>query len=285
MKLYAIHGGLYEGVQARINLLEKASKDLGLEFVCVDGSNADYTDLPNLSEQDLLYKFARGGHVLESLLLNDKVTTFYIKNPPTHFLESTIEWCIIHEKANLAAPNTIYQITNDRVLLAKYVDYLGGFPLIIKSAIGSRGIGTIKIESWQNLISTVDYLVTTPDKFIMRQFINADYGARVMVLGNEVILSKKFFFQENDFRNAPILSATKYEPIEIDETAKQLCIKAVHLANLEMGGVDLLFEKETGKPYLLEVNFPTGFQSFIDNPEPILTKMIQYLIDKANRNA
>ena len=107
----------------------------------------------------------------------------------------------------------------------------------------------------------------------------------IQKIRQQVILSKKFFFQENDFRNAPILSATKYEPIEIDETAKQLCIKAVHLANLEMGGVDLLFEKETGKPYLLEVNFPTGFQSFIDNPEPILTKMIQYLIDKANRNA
>jgi len=282
MKIYCLHEGFYDGVQTRINLLKEACNRLNIDFVSIDSLAVDYSDLPKLTKNDLLYKFARGSQLLESLLLNEEVTTFYKKNPPTQFLETTVEWNVIHDKHNLSTPKTIYHLTNNRILLRKYVDYLGGFPLIIKSAIGSRGIGTIKIESWQNLISTVDYLVTTPDKFIMRQFIHAHYGARVMVLGNEVILSKKFFFQEDDFRNAPILSATKYEPLEIDAAAQQLCIEAVHLANLEMAGVDLLFEKETGKPYLLEINFPTGFQSFMDDPEPVLTKMIQYLIDKAN---
>lgn len=283
MKFYALHDGVYEGVNSRITMLKTACKMLNVEFIAIDNQSFDYTNTPKLTRQDLLYKFARGAQRLESLLLNDRVTTFYIKNPPVCFLQSSTEWTVIHTKANLSQPKTIFSITSNRDLLRKYIDYLNGFPIIIKAEGGSRGIGTIKIESWQNLISTVDYLVTTPDTFVMREFIQADYGARVMVLGNEVILTKKFYFQENDFRNAPILSATHYEPLVIDEPTKQLCIKAVHLANLEMAGVDLLFEKVTGKPYLLEINFPTGFQSFMDDPQPVLTKMVQHLIDKANR--
>jgi hypothetical protein len=284
MKFYALHEGIYEGVSGRISLLREAAVNLGLEFIPIDSLTYNYAKLPILKKEDLLYKFARGAQSLESLLLNNEVTTFYIKNPQVCFLKSSTEWTVIHTKANLSQPKTIFNITSDRDLLKQYVDYLNGFPIIIKSEGSSRGIGTIKIESWQNLISTVDYLVTTPDTFVMREFIHADYGARVMVLGNEVILSKKFYFQENDFRNAPILSATHYEPIEIDEPTKQLCIKAVHLANLEMAGVDILFERETGKPYLLEINFPTGFQSFMDDPEPVLSKMIDFLIQKSLKN-
>ncbi|GAA3979641.1 ATP-grasp domain-containing protein [Mucilaginibacter dorajii] len=283
MKFYIIHEGFYEGVQARIDLLKSACVKMGLKVFCVDSLDFDYSKLPKLSKQDLLYNISSGSQTLVSLLLNDEVTTFYKKNPNLNLITSTTEWTIIHTKAKLPQPKTIFHLTKNRVILKAYIDFLGGFPLIIKSPGGSRGIGTIKIETWQNLISTVDYLVTTPDSFIMREFIHADYGARVIVLGNEVILSKKFYFQENDFRNAPILSATHYEPMEIDEPTKQLCIKAVHLANLEMAGVDLLFERETGKPYLLEINFPTGFQSFMDDPQPVLTKMIQHLINKANR--
>lgn len=283
MKFYALYEKLYEGVQNRLDQLETASKNLGIDFVPLNSLEIDYTDLPKLTKNDLLYNVAAGSTTLESLLLNDQVTTFYIKNPEfTSHSEGTIPLTYIHHKANLPAPKTIFNITTDRELLKKYVDYLGGFPIIIKSAGSSRGIGTIKIESWQNLISTIDYLVTTNNHFIMREFINAKFGARVIVLGNEVILCKKFLFQENDFRNAPILSATHYEELEINRPEKELCVKAVHLANLEMGGIDLLFDDQNN-PYLLELNFPTGFQSFKDNPQNVLSKMLAYLIEKTKR--
>lgn len=279
MKFYCIHEGFYEGVEGRIDLLKKVCLSKGLEFICIDSLEFDYTALPKLTKQDLLYNISSGSQTLVSLLLNNEVTTFYIKNPDLNLITSTTEWSIIHDKIGLASPKTIFQLTSNRDLLKIYVDHLGGFPLIIKTSGGSRGVGTIKVESWQNLISLVDYLVTTSNKFIMREFIHADYGARVMVLGNEVILSSKFFFQENDFRNAPILSATRYEPIIIDKQAADLCINAVKMANLQMAGVDLLFDKH-GKAYLLEINFPTGFQSFKDNPEPVLSKMLDFLIHK-----
>jgi glutathione synthase/RimK-type ligase-like ATP-grasp enzyme len=285
MKFYFLHEGFYEGVQFRLDQIKLACEKLNVEFIAINSLMADYSKLPTLTKTDLLYNATRGSETLETLLLNKEVTTFYIHNPD--FVVSnpdTTKYSIIHDKANLLSPKTIFNITADRQLLKKYVDYLGGFHSIIKAIGSTRGIGTIKIDSWQSLISTVDYLIKTTDKFIIRQFINANHGARVMVLGDEVVAYKKFLFQEDDFRNAPILSQTRYEAIEIDDALKNLCIESVHLANLEMAGVDLLFEKETGKAYLLEINFPTGFQSFMDNVPLITEKWIQYLIDKSKRN-
>jgi hypothetical protein len=281
MKLYGLHEGFYEGIQLRIKLLGNACAKKEVDFICIDSLNFDYTQIPNLTKQDMLYNFARGSKTLENLLLNENVTTFYRKNPQLNTIRSTTDWAIIHDKLGIQAPKTVFHFTTDRELLKKYVEHLGGFPIIIKVTGGTRGIGTIKIESWQNLVSTMDYLLTTNNRFIMREFINAKYGARIMVLGEEVILSSKFFFQENDFRNAPILSSTNYESMEIDTQTKKMCIEAVKSVNLELGGVDILFDKEQ-KPYLLEINFPTGFQSFKDNPDYILSQMLTHLIKKAN---
>ena len=283
MKLYALHQNLYEGLQKRIDLIKEACVRKNIELICIDSLHCDYSNIPILTKQEALFNFARGSHTLENLLLNENVTTFYIKNPQLNLLRSSTDWSIIHDKLGIQSPKTIYHLTTDRALLTRYIDHLGGFPVIIKVTGGTRGIGTIKIDSWQNLISTVDYLVTTQDNFIMREFIHADYGARVMVLGNEIILSSKFYFQENDFRNAPILSATKYEYLEIDEQTKNMCIEAVKSVNLEMAGVDILFDKDK-KPYLLEINFPTGFQTFKDNPDYVLDSLLDHLINKSKRN-
>jgi len=282
MKFYCLHEGLYEGVAIRLVELKKACELLNITFISLDSLAIDYTNLPILGKNDILYNAARGSQTLESILLSKEVTTFYIKNPELNQTYSTTDWSIIHRKHNLPEPKTIFHLTSDRQLLRKYVNYLGGFPIIIKVTGGTRGIGTMKIESWQNLISTVDYLATTGDKFIMREFIDADFGARIMVLGDEVVQSSKFLFQENDFRNAPIFSNTKYESITLDDETKSICIEAVRLVNLEMAGVDILFGKDH-KPYLLEINFPTGFSSFKWNPEIISSKMVNYLIKKAER--
>jgi hypothetical protein len=282
MRLFALHEGFYAGVQQRIELLAEACNREDLTFVCIDSLTYDYSRIPKLLRKDLLYNFARGSAVLESLLLNDEVTTFYIKNPQLTTFRSTPDWSIIHQKAGFQAPRTIYHLTADRSLLRKYVDYLGGFPLIIKLRGGTRGVGTIKIDSWENLISTADYLVTTTDTFMMREFIESDYGARIIVLGSEAILSSKFLFQEHDFRNAPLELALMYEPFDLDVGTKRLCVDAVRAANIEMAGVDILFDRQK-RPHLLEINFPTGFGSFGQNSEYVLSRMLRHLIEKSER--
>ncbi|MFN8294589.1 MAG: hypothetical protein U0T69_00225 [Chitinophagales bacterium] len=282
MKFYCLHEGFYEGVQLRLEQLQSACEKQDIEFIALNSLSVDYSNLPQLTKSDLLYNATRGSETLETLLLNNEVTTYYKTNPK--FVVSnpdTTKYSILHDKANLPAPKTIYHITADRQLLKKYVDFLDGFPIIIKATGSTRGIGTLKIETWQNLISTVDYLINTGDKFILRQFIKAKSGCRMIVLGNEVIAAADFAMNKDDFRNAAILSETKYFKREYAETVKQIAVEATHIANTEFSGVDFL-EDENGNYQLLEINFPTGFSSLIDVcGVDIPKKMIEYLIQKS----
>ncbi len=282
MRFYCLYEELYEGVDLRIEQLKSACKKQNIEFFALNSLTQDYTNLPKLTKSDLLYNCARGSQTLESILLNHTVTTFYRKNPMFNQTYSSTDWSILHEKANLLAPKTIFHLTTDRNLLTKYVDYLGGFPIIIKATGGTRGFGTLKIETWQNLISTVDYLAGTNDKFIMREFIKAKNGCRLMVLGNEVIAGADFEMNKEDFRNAIDLSQVKYKARIYPEHVNKTAIQATHLANVELGGVDFL-EDEDENFYLLEVNFPTGFSGLIDVCSvDIPYKMVEFLKNKAD---
>jgi hypothetical protein len=284
MKFYGLHEGFYDGVSQRIEVLTRACESLDLEFICIDSLAFDYSNIPVLTKSDLLYNFARGSATLESLLLNDDVTTFYITNPALLSFRTTPDWSIIHHKAGLRSPRTIYQLTTDRALLRKYVEYLRGFPIVLKLRGGTRGIGTIKIESWHSLISTADYLITTGESFMLREFIDAEYGARVVVLGVDVVWSVRFGFEDDDFRNAPTRHSTSYQPLTLHNETRNFCIQAVHSANLEMAGVDILFDREH-RPYLLEINFPTGFASFQESADAVLSQMLGHLVTKAQRPA
>lgn len=283
MKFYCIHEGFYEGVQLRLDQLKDACMKHRLQFVAINSLDFDYTSVPNLTKTDILYNCARGSQTLESLLLNNQVTTFYIQNPGLNQTFTTTDWSILHEKGKILAPRTIFNITSNRELLKKYVKFLGGFPIIVKAFGGTRGIGVIKIESWQNLISIADYLITTGEKFILRQFIEAKSGCRLIVLGNEVIAGADFTMNRNDFRNAIDLTQIQYINRSYTDSIRHNAVKATHLANLEFSGVDFL-EDINGNYYLLEVNFPTGFSGLIEAcGVDIPYKMIEYLKGKSQQ--
>lgn len=280
-KLHLLHEELYPGVDLRIRQLQEAARQCGVDSAVHCSLNTDYSHLPALGGDDFLYNAARGSLTLESLLLNPDVATFYLTNPALNQTNSSTDFTIIHEKHGLRAPRTIHQLTSNRDLLKLYVEYLGGFPLILKSAGSTRGIGTIKIESWQNLISTADYLMTTGTKFILREFIHARSGCRMIVLGEQVIAAADFSLNKEDFRNAVDLSQVHYTLREYPTEARELAVESARLANVAFAGVDLL-ETQSGEYVLLEANFPCGFSALIDVCSvdiPLL--MVQYLLQKS----
>jgi glutathione synthase/RimK-type ligase-like ATP-grasp enzyme len=247
----------------------------------------NFSKLPELGKGDLLYNFSRGSSYLESLLINDDVTTYYIKNPVFPFLNSdTLCYTLQHSKHNIPQPKTIFSLTKDKKLLTEYVVYLGGFPIIIKAAGSTRGIGTIKIESWHNLFSTIDYLLIAGGQFIMREFIQSDGVGRCRVLGNEVIQTYEFPLIKNDFRTSSI-AFSELEPVKKVVYSKEIekyCIEAAHLANTESAAVDIMIDP-SGNPYILEVNFPAGLPLNWEQSGNIIgLKMIEYLRNKALRN-
>lgn len=278
---YCLHEGYYEGVRLRLEQFEEACNRKGLNFCAIDSLKADYSSLPQLGANDLLYNSCRGSEILEDLLLNDKVKTVYKSTPSLrpHNVD-TIPFSILADKHGIRAPKTIYKVNKNDGYLKKYVDELEGFPVILKTRSSTRGIGTIKIESWSSLVSTIDYLTSIGQEFIMRSFIKAKRGYRLIVLGDEVIASAAFHMQENDFRNAADPGVALYEAVVTGAEMNKEAVRASHLANFYFSGVDFL-EDEKGKFFLLEVNNPTGFSALIDVcGVDIPGKLLDYLIQK-----
>lgn len=280
MKFYCLHEGFYSGVQQRLDSFQNACSALGIAFVALDSLKIDYSELPVLGKTDLLYNATRGSESLENLLLNQEVTTFYIQNPELVANNvDTTKYSILHDKAKIPAPKTIYQLSNERTLLHRYVAALGGFPLILKATGSTLGIGTIKVDNFQTLYSIADFLIAKGLTFILRQYIVPKEVARLVVLGNEVIAANQKLIPEGDFRTsvAEQMPIPKKYPPEIE----QMAISATRLLNFEQAGVDILIGVNE-QPFLLEVNMPHSFVATqkatgID----IAFKMLEFLMNKS----
>jgi len=283
MRFFALHDGYYESVRMRLKRLWQSCNKLDIEFLALNSLTANHSKLPILGKTDLMYNVARGSEMLETILLNKDVATFYIHNPDYVVANhDTVKYAIIHQKAGIMAPKTIFNISTDRQILKQNIEYLGGFPVILKATGGTRGIGTIKVESWENLVSTIDYLHNTGQQFILREFIKNEGAARIVVLGNQVIATEFRDNLQDDFRVSGQQIKNYYQQ-NFDEESHMMAIAATRLANLECAGVDIVFDKD-GKPYLLEINCPFNFIPTEEVTEvDIAAKMVEHLIHKAQR--
>ncbi len=282
MSFYAIYNGQYKGIETRMSQLQKACAQREIPFIALDGQQANHTQLPQPGSGDMLYNVTRGNEALESLLLYDAVTTFYLQQPAYIADQTnTIKYAFAHQKAGLSQPLTIFSVSSDRKLLKAYVDYLGGFPVVIKVMGGTLGIGTMQVDSMAGLVSVVEYLLSANVQFVLRQFIKAKRGSRLYVLGDEVILAGDFSIQPDDFRNASTVKDLVYTITDYPDTMKQLAVDGTRLANVAFAGVDIL-EDQNGRFFLLEVNFPAGFALAEYVGFDLGGSMVDFLVNKLN---
>ena len=95
---------------------------------------------------------------------------------------------LVSEKIPL--PKTVF--INSILNLEQVIDFVGGFPLIIKLLEGTQGLGVILAETKNTAISIIETLYRTQTKFIVQEFIKESSGKdiRVYVVGNKLVASK-----------------------------------------------------------------------------------------------
>ncbi|MCK4635564.1 MAG: hypothetical protein KAT32_01765 [Candidatus Moranbacteria bacterium] len=268
-----------------LKYLKKSCEEKNIKFIPIEVENFNFTNKINLTKNDLFYRVKTGSkaRIIESFLLNEEVSSFYT-NPDYSFINKDLQ-DIIYYKNNLPIPKTINYLPKNKELLKKYVEHLGGFPIVIKALGGSHGVGVMRIDSMESLISIIDFFNSKKFEYIktdfkLSEFIDHNEQARINVLGDKVIASTCNIKHSSEFRlNINIKKEIKEYPKEIN----QIAIKAVHSLGIEFGGVDIMIDKNN-KPYVSEVNFPCNFskaQEFtgID----ISGMMIDYLIKKSKK--
>ena len=113
---------------------------------------------------------------------------------------------------------------------------------------------------------------------------NCDY--RVWILKNRILgIMKRSSSNNKEFRNNISLGGVG-EKSDLPENIKQECIKITQVMGLDVAGVDVIQNLETGKYYIIEVNSSPHYEGFLKattiNPIEEIVKYIKNVLESNN---
>ena len=190
---------------------------------------------------------------------------------------------IIFQQNNIRTPNTVLVRHSEGAEEAS--DRLGNkFPMILKTAVGSRGVGVIWVESLKSLHSIVQ-LLYREDEFVdilLQEYIKTDYDVRVIIAAGQILGAIKRPVVGDDFRSN-VSQGSEPQVHELTELEVEESLRAAKSVKGQIVGVDFIPSKNRNKesPYFIEVNSTPGLMGI----EATLAKAVSKpLIKGQNRS-
>jgi len=134
-----------------------------------------------------------------------------------------------------------------------------GYPLIIKDTKGSRGLDSIYIENEEKLAKKLEQF-PAHRKYFFQKYIPNQYDWGILVSNGEVVSGEKSYPEIGEFRNNVCNGAKEIfmNQKDIPNRIKQIAIKANNALGLTWSRSDIIIDKNTKEPYLLETNRMPG---------------------------
>jgi glutathione synthase/RimK-type ligase-like ATP-grasp enzyme len=164
--------------------------------------------------------------------------------------------------SGIQSPDTLFlgsRPIRKNLLLIKKVC---GYPLVIKDIKGCRGSNSEYVATEKELLKKMKNL-PTHKKYLFQKYIPNEYDWGVIVANGKVVSGEKSYPSEGEFRNNKCNGATEVyiDPKKIPSEIKQMAVNACGTLGLSWSRADIIIDKKTKKPYLLEVNRFPGIAS------------------------
>ena len=147
-----------------------------------------------------------------------------------------------------------------------------GSDVVVKPLFGSMGQGLIRIQNTDQAEATFATLAADGSVIYQQEFI--DHGGldlRLLVIGNEVLGMKR----ENDKNWITNISqggrGIAYRPSTFE---KELALGAAGSVGAIIAGVDLLYDRKTGQPFVVEINSAPAWREIGKVLEVDVAKMV-----------
>lgn len=169
----------------------------------------------------------------------------------------------------------------------------GKFPIVCKFLSGTKGIGVFMIDSRPSLISTLQAIwhLSPETELVLQEKIDAEYDLRIHVIGEsdgisgreyKVIAAMKRMKIEGDFRTNYSLGG-KTDTVELTSEIEKIAIESAKSTGCLWCGVDIIIDKDTDLPYVLEVNASPGTTGIEKTTKIKVTDLIvDFLLNKKN---
>ena len=196
---------------------------------------------------------------------------------------------IIFMRENIQAPKTVLVRHAEGSLdAAKKLN--NKYPMILKTAVGSIGVGVMYVESPKALEGIVQ-LLYREDKYIdiiLQEYIKTDYDVRVIVVAGQVMGAMKRPIVSGDFRSN-VSQGSKPEMHELTDLEISESLRAAKAVDGDWVGVDFIPAKnrETDKPFFIEVNSNpglTGIEETFSKKFSMTEKILKMFYDRDNWN-
>ncbi|MFH2091573.1 MAG: RimK family alpha-L-glutamate ligase [Pseudomonadota bacterium] len=172
----------------------------------------------------------------------------------------------------------------EKINFSEAIDFLGGYPVVVKQVDGMGGEGVIKVDRLEQAFPFLDRQLKEKKGIIVQTFIPPEgrMDIRLLVVGKKVVGTMKLEPGKHDFR-ANIHQNGQAEAIEPSPLWIDLAVNAATACCLEIAGVDMIVEKN-GLPKILEVNYSPGFKGLeAATGLDIAGKIIEYVDLKLNK--
>jgi len=177
---------------------------------------------------------------------------------------------VFFEKNNIPTPKTTLLRFTTEQELTELVDFLGGYPLVMKKNVGSVGRDVRIVRNNQEVLDFIKEVHERLQRknnhasrigFILQEFVKESAGSdfRVLVLNGKILGVMKRTAQDGGFK-ANVSLGGKAEKVELDDDLKYLAEKVIESGKIFYGGIDFI---KKGNQYLaLEINTSAQFKGF-----------------------
>ena len=182
-------------------------------------------------------------------------------------------------QSNLPVPKTMLV---KHPINVKLVEDNIKYPMIVKTLSGSYGSGVFMVDDRKQFrqMMKMAELAKPSYNIIIQECIEDSLGRdlRVLVVNGKVVGCMMRQSVDGDFR-ANITRGGEAIPYQIDEDIEWISGESARLLDLDIAGVDLLFDE--GKYVICEVNSAPGFEGMEKyTKQNIAEKMVDYIIKK-----
>lgn len=179
--------------------------------------------------------------------------------------------------AGLPNPRTMLaKIPVDVDLVEKHI----GFPVVVKTLLGVNGTGVFLIEDRKSFVDLMGLTAqTSPNaQLIFQKFVASSHGRdiRLFVVDGRVIAAMERTAKPGDFKAnySQGGSVSRFEP---DAVALDIALRTSKALNLQVAGIDLLYDEQGGYTVCEANSFP-GFKGLesccnVNVPREIYTAM------------
>lgn len=194
--------------------------------------------------------------------------------PYTHVEKGTSKVTdqMIFSLNGIPAPDTLFVAHKEIERNLSQIRNICGYPLVIKDIRGSRGAHSVKVTGEKDLLEKMNNL-PKHKKFIFQRYIPNEYDWGIMVAEGIVVSAQKRYPRAGEFRNNVHNGAEEVfvDPSLIPKNIKRMAIDISNALGLFWSRSDIIIDKNTNKPYLLEVNRLPGITAETSDVEGAYT--------------